>query len=150
MTDFLTHTSISSKDLKSLWNSNTDVEFPLFCCSWQCATASLCSALCIFLSLIHLAILFIYLWTMHHIAIGSSYHNSLNPNMEKSFVLKSHAASMSALYTVLFPYRSKHRSDNWNTFCIHETFAHLVGRATFSGFVLQKFESNLQKMSELC
>lgn len=44
------HISNACRDLGPLWNSDTDVEFPLCCCSsWQYASASLPFCLCIFL-----------------------------------------------------------------------------------------------------
>lgn len=35
------HISSASKDLGSLWKSDTDVEFPLVCCSWAYASISI-------------------------------------------------------------------------------------------------------------
>lgn len=44
------HISDASKDLGFLRNSDTDVEFPLLCCSWAYASASAPFCLCVFLS----------------------------------------------------------------------------------------------------
>lgn len=41
------HISSASKDLVSLLNSDTDVEFPLFCFSWVHASASAAFCLCV-------------------------------------------------------------------------------------------------------